>query len=170
MLTYSYAGAAGGELLIPWKDVTPWVYGGNLTQFTSLAGVTYPAASAAPSEQPLSLLNGWQSGQDITAAEAGPSYYSAYGLPCLDGMAINSGTTPEFSVLPQPLRPAHTLYLLDDVDNGIPAILQIQTDGEMDTYGAPPSYYTGPNETSLAASASSKAPDPRDASTTATSG
>jgi hypothetical protein len=143
---YGYNGALGAVTI--WGNGTTWANYGDVTDFTSLAGLEYPAASA--SEQQLTVLNGWQSGQGTTASGIGPSYYVASGLVCLDGTLRNTGTADtEFAVLPALLEPAHSLYFVVDIDYQYPAVLQVQPDGEMYIWGNAPTLYTSSDVTNL---------------------
>ena len=121
---------------------------GHANQYTSLAGITYPAAGSV--ETHLAPLNGWQAGTDTSEAN-GPSYYLSNGVVYLDGGVINTGSGT-VAMLPPGARPTHTLYLTVGTgnDNWYPAVLQINPDGSMYTYGAPPSVYNDSNFTSFA--------------------
>jgi hypothetical protein len=85
-------------------------YFGNATQFTSLAGVSFPAAGTATLGV-MPLLNGWQSAQS-TWGTGDPSYFISGGAVHLDGSVLNP--TPhvpwtndgEFMQLPAGAKPA----------------------------------------------------------------
>ncbi|HEV2371032.1 MAG TPA: hypothetical protein VGS19_02585 [Streptosporangiaceae bacterium] len=142
---YSFNGAKAAFTV--WPDGSAWANYGDATDFTSLAGLQYPAASAA--EQQLTVLNGWGSGAG-TASGIGPSYYNVGGLVCLDGTMHNSGApNTEFAALPTLLAPTHTLYLIVEFDYDYPAVLQIQPDGGMYIWGGPPDFYTSSDVTNL---------------------
>ena len=114
----------------------------HATAFTSLAGVAYPAAGSA--ETPLPLLNGWQSGQPPTWPSHAMSYYISNGVVYLDGAVFNTGSG-KVAQLPPAARPTHALYLTVPIWPGGTAVLQINPDGSMYTYGGPPSSYNNQN-------------------------
>ena len=102
--------------------------------FTSLAGVSFPAATTAT--QPLSLLNGWQSSQSAFGT-GDPAYTVTGGVVHLSGsMNQPSAGSTEFTVLPPAARPAHDLWIMTYTDNGAVGALEIQTDGEVDAYNS----------------------------------
>ena len=147
MSVYGYGGAT--VVLVVWTDGSVAVGGGPSAQFTSLAGATFAIASPGgqPVGQPLPLENGWKSGQDVTQAGQ-PRYSIVNGVVYLDGAIFNNGTGA-FAVLPPEARPAHTLYLTVGDDELNPAVLRIQPDGQMFTYGGPAGTYTGTDITGL---------------------
>jgi hypothetical protein len=79
------------------------------------------------------LLNGWQSGQTAWSGN-GPSYYISNGVVHLDGAVLNTGSG-KVAVPPPAARPTHTLYLTVPITWLYSAILEIQPDGLMYTYG-----------------------------------
>lgn len=72
------------------------------------------------------------------------SYSIINGLVYLDGAVFNTGSG-KVAVLPPAARPTHTLYLTVPITWGT-AILEIQPDGSMYTYGGPPSAYNNQND------------------------
>jgi hypothetical protein len=77
--------------------------------YTSLAGVSFPAATTAGHK--LSLLNGLQSSQPGFGTGA-PAYTVIGGMVHLAGaLHQTTGTNDEFAVLPAAARPARVLYL-----------------------------------------------------------
>jgi len=80
-------------------------------QFTSLAGVSYPAAPV--SWQPLTLLS--SAVRDLSCQP--PSWYISGGVVYLTGpVLIAAGFNGQFATLPPGARPAHTLYLIANGD------------------------------------------------------
>jgi hypothetical protein len=76
-------------------------------QYTSMAGISYPAGPVA--WQSLPLLNG----QDYGNGCNGPSYYTSGNVVYLDGnITVPTGFTGEIAVLPPAVRPAHWLYMI----------------------------------------------------------
>jgi hypothetical protein len=107
-------------------------YQGGAQSFTSLAGVSFPAATTAT--QPLSLLNGWQSGQSAFGT-GDPAYTVTGGVVHLSGSLHQpSGTGEEFTVLPPAARPAHDLWIMTYTADGAVGALEIMTDGEVDAF------------------------------------
>ena len=100
--------------------------------YTSLAGVSFPAATMAGHK--LSLLNGWQSGQPGYGTGA-PAYTVIGGVVHLAGaLQQPTGTNEEFAVLPAAARPTRVLYMAVYTLPGSPGVLQINPDGEMFAY------------------------------------
>ena len=106
--------------------------GQESTAFTSLAGVTYPAAGAA--WQPLTLINGWSNDED-NCLTGTPSYDVSNGIVYLTGqIRQGSSTSCEFAVLPPAARPDHTLYLIANAE-GLPyAVVVINPNGSICSY------------------------------------
>src|SRR5215469_849477 len=100
--------------------------------YTSLAGVSFPAATTAGHK--LSLLDGWQSSQPGFGTGA-PAYTVIGGVVHLAGALHQpTGTNDEFAVLPPAARPARVLYLTVYTFEDSPGVLQINPDGEMSAY------------------------------------
>lgn len=96
----------GGGTSYFWIDQNGGGITGASAAFTSLAGVSYPAAPVT--WQPLTLLNGGNADGNCDP----PSYYISGGVVYLTGfLEFASGFNGEFAVLPAGARPAHTLYL-----------------------------------------------------------
>jgi hypothetical protein len=139
---YTYGGTTGAVTI--YTNGAMYAWGGKATSFTSLAGVTYPAPGTA--ETPLTPLNGWQAGGSQEGH--GPSYYISNGVVYLDGAVLNTGSlSSPFAVLPPAARPTHALYLTvgTGFTNNYSAVLEINPDGTMYTYGGPASVYNNPN-------------------------
>jgi hypothetical protein len=118
----SYAAPAHAELMSVYTsngtpgvleiDANGWLraYDGNASEFTSLAGVSFPSASVSEVGV-MPLLNGWQSGNSWGTGD--PSYYISNGAVHLDGSVLNP--TPhvpwtkdgEFMQLPAGAQPAN---------------------------------------------------------------
>jgi len=105
---------------------------GASQDYTSLAGVSFPAA-ATPTHK-LSLLNGWQSSPPGYGTGV-PAYTVIGGVVHLAGAVHQpTGTSNEFAVLPAAARPARVLYLTVCTFVGNTGVLQINPDGEMSAY------------------------------------
>jgi hypothetical protein len=120
--------------------------GGNVTAFTSLAGVSFPGTTV--SQQPLSLQNGWKSAQGLYGT--GDPSYSVTGdnvvhlSGSLDGSQITPGlggapgisaNSPEkFAVLPPGARPAACSSTETYTYAGVPGVLAFEPTGELDAY------------------------------------
>jgi len=106
---YTYAGSVGVVQVN--TDGTMYAYNmsadnGEAAQFTSLAGVSFPAAGT--SLQPLSLEYGWQSAQG-SYDSGDPSYAVSNGIVHLAGSMTNSVAAGHFSVMPAGARPTDCL-------------------------------------------------------------
>jgi hypothetical protein len=75
--------------------------------FTSLAGVSFPAAGT--SQHKLRLLHGWASSQAVWRTGS-PSYWVTSGVVHMSG-AIHGGNNSEFAVLPAAARAARLDYI-----------------------------------------------------------
>jgi hypothetical protein len=105
--------------------------------FTSLAGVSYPVASAA--RHKLTLLTGWTSGQQVYNT-GDPAYNVRNGIVYLSGLLVRPGAAPdEFAVLPPGARPVHTLYTKAWMSFGYVGTIRIDPNGQMFAYSLPPS-------------------------------
>ncbi len=106
---YTFDGAIG--LLEIDTNGNMLAYEGGAQRYTSLAGASFPVASAATNQ--LSLINGWQSAQP-TYGTGDPSYSVKNGVVHLSGSLRQppaAGDTQEFAVLPKAARPKYCLYL-----------------------------------------------------------
>jgi hypothetical protein len=123
-----------GTLLIT-PDGTMQAYHGNAQGFTSLAAISYPAATTT--RHKLTLINGWKSDEGIFST-GDPSYSIIGGVIHLSGSLHQpSGTNPLFAVLPRAARPAHLLYVTIGTSTGV-GTLRIEPNGDMVASGSPP--------------------------------
>jgi hypothetical protein len=107
LTVYTYAGTMG--LLEIDTSGTLYAYNGGAQQYTSLAGVAFPVASATMNK--LALINGWQSAQPVYGT-GDPSYSIKKGIVHLSGSLRQPAAGGQmFAVLPQAARPAHYLYI-----------------------------------------------------------
>jgi len=107
---------------------------GNAQTFTSLAGVSFPAATTAV--HTLSLLNGWRSSQSAYGT-GNPAYTVAGGVVYLSGSLHQpAGTNEEFAVLPPAARPTHKLWIKTYTYNGAVGALEITPSGVMDAFNS----------------------------------
>ena len=103
--------------------------------FTSLAGVSFPAASL--SSQKLGLINGWQA-VPASATNGYPAYAVSHGVVDLSGALFQpGGGSSEFAVLPVAARPRHNLYIEADTMSGSVGTVEIQPDGVMSAISTP---------------------------------
>jgi hypothetical protein len=109
---------------------------GALAQpFTSLAGVSFPAAGI--SSQKLSLINGW-SALPAGATNGYPAYAVSHGVVYLSGALFQPGSgSSEFAVLPVTARPTHALYIEADTQGGSVGAVEIQPDGALRAISTP---------------------------------
>jgi hypothetical protein len=106
---YTFDGAVG--LLEIDTNGNMLAYEGGAPQYTSLAGVSFPMASAAANQ--LTLINGWKSAQP-SYGTGDPSYWVSNGVVHLSGSLVQPpapGDTQDFAVLPPAARPKYCLYL-----------------------------------------------------------
>jgi hypothetical protein len=90
-------------------------YEGGAQQYTSLAGVSFPVASATMST--MTLINGWKSAQPPYGT-GDPSYSVKNGVVHLSGSLFQPpapGDTQDFAVLPPAARPKYYLYINTEV-------------------------------------------------------
>jgi hypothetical protein len=134
VVSYTYDGTQG------FVDVTSqgvvYAFGAtysNAQAYTSLAGISYPAASTATTK--LTLRNGWQENGSALGPDT-PAYVLTGGVVHLVGdIKQPSGSNPEFAVLPAGARPAHTAYFLVRVPGNAVGTLAIKPDGQMSATG-----------------------------------
>ncbi|MGN6173240.1 MAG: hypothetical protein ACTHPS_09845, partial [Streptosporangiaceae bacterium] len=110
---YTFGGAIG-ELEID-TNGDMLAYEGGAQLYTSLAGVSFPVASAATSQ--LTLINGWHSAQPLYGT-GDPSYSVKNGVVHLSGSLVQPpapGGTQDFAVLPPAARPKYDLYIPTEV-------------------------------------------------------
>ncbi len=124
--TYTFAGGSS-DLFI---DQTNGAIHGANAQYTSLAGISFPASANA--WQPLSLVNsvGWPCDPVDSSIGYGVVYLTGY-------VGVSQGYSGEFAVLPPGQRPAHTLYLNvfgDGSGSNNWANVRIDPSGEMSVF------------------------------------
>jgi hypothetical protein len=106
---YTFNGTIG--LLEIDTNGTMLAYDGGAQQYTSLAGVSFPMASAPANL--LTLINGWHSAQPPYGT-GDPSYWVKNGVVHLSGSLIQPpapGGTQDFALLPPAARPKYYLYI-----------------------------------------------------------
>ena len=106
---YTFDGAIG--LLEIDTNGNMLAYDGGAPQYTSLADVSFPVASAAAN--PITLINGWKSAQP-SYGTGDPSYSVRNGVVHLSGSLLQPpapGDTQDFAVLPPAARPKYYLYI-----------------------------------------------------------
>jgi hypothetical protein len=138
LTVYTYDGTLGLVEIEP--NGTVYTYMGGAQQYTSLAGISFPAA--ADTVHKLATDNGWVSGEP-THDTGDPSYFVAGGVVHLSGSVYQpSGTSQIFAVLPKAYRPAHDLYIQVMVytpDNTAYAgAVLVEPDGAMWAYSQAP--------------------------------
>jgi hypothetical protein len=127
--------ASTGNLIVS-SDGTLRVYSnpaGNAQGFTSLASISYPAASMATHK--LFTVNGWASGQGFTTGD--PSYSVSGGVVHLSGSAFQPmGSVTTLSYLPHAAWPNHNMYVTVYTGDGTIGELVLEPgDGEMQAFG-----------------------------------
>jgi len=141
---YTYDDTFGTVQIDP--NGTASAYSGSADSFTSLAGVSYPVASAASHKIP--LQSGWHSEQGVWGS-GDPAYAVSGGVVHLSGSLATSGSNDFCGTLPAGARPRHYLYLKVYTYGSTVGTLQIDPDGAMFAYG--PVFSKAAKFTSLAA-------------------
>lgn len=127
---YSYAGAQGSLEITPAGKM--YLFGGDTTGYSSLAGISFPRTLAS---QPLSLLNGWQSAQPIYTT-GDPAVTVSHGVAYLSGsLEQPSPGSDTVAVLPPAARPSHYLYLPIYTNDGGEGSAEIAPSGEVYVWG-----------------------------------
>jgi hypothetical protein len=131
---YTFGGEIG--VLQIDRDGQMFGYGGQAQSYTSLAGLSYPAAST--STHKLLLLNGWTSGQGSYQSGA-PAYRVSNGIVYLSGSLITSvsNTALKVAVLPRGARPAVPLSVVIYTFGGTTGGLLIEPNGDLVCFGTP---------------------------------
>lgn len=102
---------------------------GTSQGFTSLEGVSFPAAGVA--QHAVSLVNGWKSAQSQYGT-GGLSYAVEGGIVYLSGsMTRPSGTSELCAKLPLAARPAHVLYITVYTRSDYAGTMRIMPDGRV---------------------------------------
>jgi len=129
-------GGTFGELVID-PDGAIQARGSAAQAFTSLAGVSYPVASAP--RKKLALFTPWTT--DLPANNTGaPAYNVSHGVVYLSGMMVRHlGSPDEFAILPHGARPVHTLYIKAWMSFGWIGTIRIEPNGQMFAYLIPQS-------------------------------
>jgi hypothetical protein len=133
LTVYTLGGTTGTLLILPTGVMSIHSVNSVYAQdYTSLAGVSFPAATTAVHK--LSLLNGWQ--PYFSYADTGkPAYTVTGGVVYLSGSLYQqAGTSEEFAVLPAAARPRHTLWIKTYTYNGAVGVLKITPAGLMYAY------------------------------------
>jgi hypothetical protein len=132
------AGEVPGILYVG-ADGTMWAYSGNATGLTSLAAVSYPAATMKSAK--LGLEHGWASSQSIYGT-GDPSYAISAGVVYLSGSLHSTGTSHVAALLPKAARPAQQLFIQVYEYGGSTGWLQILPTGQVEVFGSEASLYT----------------------------
>jgi hypothetical protein len=124
---YTWDGTTGA--LSVGKNGTLEAYSGSATSFTSLAGVSFPMASAA--SHALTTLNTWSG----CCGLGKPAYLVSHGVVYLSG-SLRQATAGSsvFATLPAMARPAHQLYIKVYTNDSTVGTLFITPDGTMEVY------------------------------------
>jgi hypothetical protein len=150
--TYTFGGVPGVLAFEPSGELDAYatglsVYNTPSAEYTSLAGISFPEASWAPSTHALTLNAGWSalidSGCDNNIF-VDPGYTLIDGVVYLSGdMTSSDSPNGTFATLPQAARPTHTLYLTLNEGPADPASLEIDPDGNMTVFAS--GAFTGVN-------------------------
>jgi hypothetical protein len=144
--TYTYAGVPGTLGIEPSGRLNAYAQGGAIynspsDSFTSLAGVSFPAAGVA-NWHALGLQSGWSPGEGdcfTTSASVDPSYSIINGVVYLTGAMVSStNNNGPLTVLPPEARPTHALYLTLNEGPAPHASLEISPSGAVIVFGSGP--------------------------------
>ena len=115
------------------------VFLGNSFTFTSLAAVSYPAATMKSHK--LALEHGWASSQ--SSYDTGdPSYAISGGVVYLSGSMHSTGTSRVATLLPKAARPAQQMFVPVYTFDGSTGWLQILPTGQIEALGPDATIYT----------------------------
>lgn len=131
-ITYRGVYTLGGTFLHIYIEPSGFIggyYTGAAHAFTSLAGVSFPAATVI--QHKVTLLNGWQSAQH-SFGTGGFSYAIIGGVVHLSGaIKLPSGTSDLCALLPAAARPAHVLYITVFTSSDTVGTLRIMPSGNV---------------------------------------
>ena len=130
---YTFGGTFGTLQIQP--NGTMRAYAGSSTSFTSLAGISFPAASIGLVK--LHLLNGWVSDQSVYNT-GDPAYTVRHGVVYLAGSLATSGSINSFAVLPPAARPSHLLYIKMYTNASTVGVIFITPSGDIEASGLTP--------------------------------
>ena len=112
--------------------------GHGVGPFTSLAGVSFPAAAVASTA--LALENGWPSGQSMYNT-GNPGCAVKGGVVSLSGSMHSAGTSRLAFTLPKAARPAREMSICEYAFDGTTGWLQIPATGQVYVYGSTSAAY-----------------------------
>ena len=131
-ITYRGVYTLGGAFLHIYIEPSGFIGGyhtGTAQAFTSLAGVSFPAATVT--QHKVTMLNGWQSAQHPFGT-GGFSYAIIGGVVHLSGaIKLPSGTNNLCALLPPAARPAHVLYITVFTSSDTAGTLRILPNGDV---------------------------------------
>jgi hypothetical protein len=130
---YTWDGTSGFVEIDPSGAI--YATGSYANRYTSLAGISYPAATAPRTY--FSLQNGWFSEQG-SFSSGDPAYTVVHGIVYLSGSMANDPSNADqlFAELPLGARPTHTLFLLNYNLSGSVGVLRLGLNGKLYEQGA----------------------------------
>jgi hypothetical protein len=135
---YSFSGTEGSLRIAATGQM--YAFGGAVTAYTSLAGISYPIASVRLHN--LGLVNGWTSSQGQFNS-GNPAAGIQGGVVYLAGsMHAVSATGNLFATIPAGLRPAHNMFVPAYTFDGAPGGIAVSLAGRMFAFGQADSGYT----------------------------
>ena len=136
---YTYAGEGVGLIEI-YANGQMRAFGAVATDYTSLAGMSFPVRSVR--FRNLSLVNGWISVSSVPGKQAGVGLQNGI-VYLAGGIARSSGTSSQFATLPPAFRPAHNLWLPVHTFLGKTGAIEIARTGQMYAFGGDAIAYSG---------------------------
>jgi hypothetical protein len=135
---YSFSGTEGSIEIAATGQM--YAFGGDVTAYTSLAGISYPVTSVRMHN--LGLVNGWTSSQGQFNS-GNPAAGIQGGVVYLAGsMHAVSATGNLFATIPAGLRPAHNMFVPAYTFDGAPGGIAVSLAGRMFAYGHADGDYT----------------------------
>jgi len=135
---YSFQGTEGSIRIAASGQM--FAFGGDVTAYASLAGISYPVTSVRMHN--LGLVSGWTSVPSMLGGK--PTAGIQNGIVYLTGAIQQpSGTNTHFATLPRALRPAHNLWLPIFTAPGVIGSIEIAHNGQMFAFGIDAHNYAG---------------------------
>lgn len=129
---YTFGGTHGTLVIKPNGLAT--ASSGDAASFTSLSGVSYPAASVGHTK--IHLINGWHSEQGVWNS-GDPGFTVRGGVVYLSGSLATAGSNETFGVLPKGARPSHLLYIQTYTESDTIGTVFIDPNGTIEAYSTP---------------------------------
>lgn len=134
LTTYTFQGTQGSLRIQPDGGVYP--FGSNVTTFTDLASLSFPAASNSLSFNALTPSNSWVSADPTYSSGNPAAAKDDEGIVHLSGSLLGGTTITVGFVLPIHYRPAKSIYLNVYTHDGTVGYILIEPNGNTTIVGA----------------------------------